>query len=145
MDNSCKRRAYCSYVIVNTECGQWQAPLTAKKSACLAEVSVMDRLYGNFQNFQKSWGNWPCANNVYQALFSPPTHKSLGTRLYSYLIYGINIHIISATCWRTASTVYQYMLILHDHWFACISCCREELNTDPYAEHVPTPCLFTNT
>ena len=41
-------------IIVHRE---WQASLARKKLACLAEVSVMDRFYGNFQNFQKSWGN----------------------------------------------------------------------------------------
>ena len=37
---------YRSFVIVYTERGQWQAFLRQEKSACLAEVSVMDRLYG---------------------------------------------------------------------------------------------------
>ena len=40
---------YCSFVIIHTDRGQWQAFLRQEKSACLAEVSVMDRLYGNFQ------------------------------------------------------------------------------------------------
>ena len=29
-------------------------------------------------------GNWVCVNSVYQALFSPPMHESLGTRLAGY-------------------------------------------------------------
>ena len=41
---------YRSFVIVHTEHGQWQAFLRQEKSACLAEVSVTDRLYENFQN-----------------------------------------------------------------------------------------------
>ena len=52
MDNSCKRRAYClyhSFVLIHTEHHQCQASLTREKSACLTEVSVTDRLYGNFQ------------------------------------------------------------------------------------------------
>ena len=52
MDNSCKRRAYChyrSFVLIHTEHHQCQASLTREKLACLTEVSVMDRLYGNFQ------------------------------------------------------------------------------------------------
>ena len=59
MDNSCKRRAYClyrSFVIVHTERSEWQASLVREKSACLAEVCVTDRFYGNFLNSQKSWG-----------------------------------------------------------------------------------------
>ena len=59
MDNSCKQRTYCfycSFVIVNTEHGQWQASLTLEKSACLAEVSIMDRLYRNFQKFPEILG-----------------------------------------------------------------------------------------
>ena len=83
-DNSCRQKPYClycSFIIVHTKRGEWKASLAHEKSACLAEVSVTDRFYGNFQNSQKSWGNWACANSVYQALFSPPTHKSLGTRL----------------------------------------------------------------
>ena len=58
MDNSCKRRAYCLYrsIILHTEHGEWQASLAHEKSACLAEVSVTDMFYGNFQNSQKSWG-----------------------------------------------------------------------------------------
>ena len=34
-----------------------------------------------FPNSQKTWGNRACTNSVYQALFSLPTHESLGTRL----------------------------------------------------------------
>ena len=62
------------------------------KSACLVEVSVTDRFYVNFQNSQKFLGNWACANSMYQALFSLPTHKTLGTRL------GIYIYIYSTKC-----------------------------------------------
>ena len=47
------------------------------------EVSVTKQLLRKFPNSQKSWGNWACVNSVYQALFSPPTHKSLVTRLES--------------------------------------------------------------
>ena len=36
-------------VIVHTERGQWQASFVCEKSACLAEVSVMGKFYGNFQ------------------------------------------------------------------------------------------------
>ena len=39
-----------SFSMLESECDQWQASLTWEKSACLAEVSVMDRLCGNFQN-----------------------------------------------------------------------------------------------
>ena len=76
-NNSCKWTAYwlySSFIIVHTERGQWQASHMREKSACLLEVSVMKRLYGNFRN-------WVCANIVYQGLFSLPMHKSLGTRL----------------------------------------------------------------
>ena len=88
MDNSCKRSTYClyrSFIIIHTERGQWQTFFMREKSACLAEVSVTDRLYGNFQNSQKSWEKWACTNSVYQALSSPPTHKSLETRLALYI------------------------------------------------------------
>ena len=52
MDNSCKRRVYClyhSFILIHTERDQYQASLTWEKSACLTEISVTDRLYGNFQ------------------------------------------------------------------------------------------------
>ena len=59
MDNSCKQRVYClyrSFVIVHTERSEWQASLAREKSACLAEVSVTDRFYGNFQKFPEILG-----------------------------------------------------------------------------------------
>ena len=77
VDNSCTRRAECprrSFVIVHTEHGQGQAPFMREKSAYLAEVGVTEQILRIFSNSQKSWGNWACANSVYQALFSPPTH-----------------------------------------------------------------------
>ena len=52
VDNSCKRRAEyvrCSLVIVYTERGRWQVFFIWEKSACLAEVSVTEHIYGNFQ------------------------------------------------------------------------------------------------
>ena len=84
----CKWRAYSSFVIVHTERGQCQASLTGERSACLAEVSVTDRVYGNFQDSHKSWGNWACTNSVQALFFPPPTHKSLGTRLVTTLFSG---------------------------------------------------------
>ena len=83
VDNSCKRRAEYlrrSLIIVYTERGQWQASFIREKSVCLA-VSVTEHILRKSPNSQKSWENRACANSVYQALFSPPTHKSLGTRL----------------------------------------------------------------
>ena len=84
MDNSCKRRAKYlrrSLVIVYTERGRWQVSFIREKSACLAEVSVTEHILRKFPNSQKSWENWACANSGYQALFYPPMHESLGTRL----------------------------------------------------------------
>ena len=60
MDNSCKQRVYClhcSFVIVHTEHGQWQASFTQEKLACLMEVSLTEQI------------------------IPPPTHKNLGMRL----------------------------------------------------------------
>ena len=84
MDNSCKWRAKYlrhSFVIVHTERSQWQASFIRKKSAYFVEVSVTKQILRKCPNPQKSWGNWACANSVYQALVSPPTHLSLGMRL----------------------------------------------------------------
>ena len=86
MDKSCKRRAYClyhSFVIVHTEHGQGQAFLTQELLACLAEVSVTNKLYGNFQNSRKSWGELSMCKQCVPGSFYPPMHKSLGTRLQS--------------------------------------------------------------
>ena len=85
-NNSCKWRAehLChSLVIVHTEHGQWQTSFMWEKSSCLAEVIIMEQILQKFPKYQKSWGNWACANSVYQALFSLPTHESL--KLHSYL------------------------------------------------------------
>ena len=60
VDNSCKRRAkylHRSLVIVCRERGQWQASFIREKSACLAEVSVMEQILREFPNSQKSWEN----------------------------------------------------------------------------------------
>ena len=78
VDNSCKQRAeylHRSLVIVCRERGQWQGSFIREKSACFAEVSVMEQILWDFPNSQKSWENWACTNCVYQALFSPPTHE----------------------------------------------------------------------
>ena len=78
--NSCKRRAEClrrSLVIVHTEGGQWQVSFIREKSVCLTEVSVTEQIL--LPNSQKRFLGE--ANSVYQALFSLPMHKSLGTRL----------------------------------------------------------------
>ena len=72
VDNSCTRRAECprrSFVIVHTEHGQGQAPFMREKSAYLAEVGVTEQILRKFPNSQKSWGNWACANSVYQGSF----------------------------------------------------------------------------
>ena len=77
MHNSCKQRAEClhrSFVTVHTKRGQWQAPSIQEKSAYLEEVGVMEQILRKSPNSQKSWGNWACANSVYQALFSLPMH-----------------------------------------------------------------------
>ena len=60
MDNSYKRRAEYlrrSLVIVCRERSQWQASFMREKSACLAEVSVMEQILREFPNSQKSWEN----------------------------------------------------------------------------------------
>ena len=54
------------------------ASLSHEGKVSMSCVSVMDRLYRNFQNFQKSWET-EHAQTV--ALFSQLMHKSLGTRL----------------------------------------------------------------
>ena len=68
-----KWKAYClyhSFVIVHRERGQCQASLTQERSACLAEVSVKDRLYGNVWN---PWGT-EHAQTVCTRLFFFSTH-----------------------------------------------------------------------
>ena len=60
VDNSCKRRAEYvrrSLIIVCRERGQWQTSFVREKSACLAEVSVMEQILREFPNSQKSWEN----------------------------------------------------------------------------------------
>ena len=60
VDNSCKRRTeYLRrfLVIVCREHGQWQASFVWEKSACLAEVSVMEQILREFPNSQKSREN----------------------------------------------------------------------------------------
>ena len=52
MDNSCKQRAYRSFVIVHTERCQWQASFTQEKLACLTEVSVTEQILWKFSNSQ---------------------------------------------------------------------------------------------
>ena len=47
----------CSLVIIYMERGQWKASFTREKSACLAEVSVMEHILWEFPNSQNSWGN----------------------------------------------------------------------------------------
>ena len=155
MDNSCKWRAYClyrSFVIIYTECGEWQASLACEKLACLVEVSVTDRFYGNFQNSQRSWGNWACANSVYQALFPPPTHKSLGTRLFREVNSKLGIHPLSVNDAHSSTShdnnikglltcpvgtcvcvqkqpvlVLQSAIHIHARYFACILCFSVEI------------------
>ena len=53
-------------------------PLYGRSWRASQRVSVTEQT-----NTQKSdfWGNSACANSVYPALFSLPTHESLGTRL----------------------------------------------------------------
>ena len=79
VENSCKQRAEClhrSFVIIYTEHGQWQASVIREKSACLAEVIVTEQILWKFPNSQKSWGNWACANSVYQAFFLCPRMRA---------------------------------------------------------------------
>ena len=71
-----KWRAYCLYrsiVIVHIERGQRQASLMQEKSACLAEVSVTDRLYGNFKILGNPGGMSMC--KLPGAFFSTHTQE----------------------------------------------------------------------
>ena len=77
VDRSCKRRTKylsCSFVIL-------QAPFIWEKSAYLVEVSVMKQILWKFPNSNKSWGNWACANSVYQAFFPSAHALEPGTRV----------------------------------------------------------------
>ena len=76
MDNASSEelRTFVAHSSSSTQRGQWQASFIQKKSAYLAEVSVTEQILRKFPNPQKSWENWVCANSVYQALFSTPTH-----------------------------------------------------------------------
>ena len=79
VDNSCRWRSeylYLSFVIVLTERGQWQPSFIQEKSAYFAEVSVMEQILWKFPNSQKFWGNWACANSVYQAFFPYPRTRA---------------------------------------------------------------------
>ena len=50
LDNPCKQRAeYLRRSLIHTERGQCQTCFIREKSACLAEVSVTEQIYGNFQ------------------------------------------------------------------------------------------------
>ena len=67
INNFCKQRAECLLSsIIHTECRQWQASFVHEKSGCLAEGSITDQILRKFPNSHKSWGNWSCANSVYQ-------------------------------------------------------------------------------
>ena len=86
MNNFCKQQAESFHgfiVVIHIKRSQWHLLSKRSQSACLAKVSVTKQLLRKFPNSQKSWGNWACVNSVYQTLFSPPTHKSLVTRLES--------------------------------------------------------------
>ena len=89
LDNSCKRRAEYlrrSFVMSTQRVVSDRHLSYGSSRHTLAEVSVTDLILRKFPNSQKSWGNWACANSVYQALFSPPTHYSLGRRLNGILL-----------------------------------------------------------
>ena len=102
VDNSCKQRAeyLCrSLIIVHTEHGQCQTCFIQEKSACFAEVSVTEQIYRNFKIPRN-----PGGNSVYQALFSSPTHKSLGTRLGQWLLGMLDLshtyHSLLCSVWE---------------------------------------------
>ena len=72
MDNSCKRRAYClhrSFVIVYTECGQWQASFTQEKSTCLVEVSVTEQILWEVSKLLEILEELNICKQCVQALF----------------------------------------------------------------------------
>ena len=78
---SFKQRAewlHCSLIVIHIECDQWQPSFTWEKLTCVTEISVTKKILQKFPN------NLQCTNSVYQALFSPPSHKNLGSRLVKY-------------------------------------------------------------
>ena len=59
VDNSCKQRAEYfrhTLVIVYMECGRWQVSFILEKSACLAQVSVMEHILRMFSKFPETLG-----------------------------------------------------------------------------------------
>ena len=72
VDNSCKQRAeYLPrfFFIIRTQRGQSQTSFTREKSPCLAEVSVTEQIYGNFQIPRNPGGTEHAQTVCFQALF----------------------------------------------------------------------------
>ena len=55
-----------------------------------------------------------CANSVYQALFSPPPHKSLGMRLYS--TQQVKKCDLNQQCVATGASKLRTATFLEDPW-----------------------------
>ena len=58
-----------------------------REVSVLTEASVTEQVLREISKFQEILGKLSMANSVYQTLFSPPMHESVGTRLRSYVPY----------------------------------------------------------
>ena len=74
----------------------------------LAEVRVMEQILRKFPNSQKFWAR---TNSVYQALFSPTTHKSLATRL-SLFCTLCTVYSVLCTVYSVLCTLYSMYCVL---------------------------------
>ena len=94
-------------VIVYTEYGQWQASFIQEKLACFTEVRVTEQILQKFPNSKKSLGT----ENVYQALFSLPTHKRLLMRIDTLMHVADWPHTRSTSCMHATACCFNHTVV----------------------------------